>query len=116
MRSSAPPAVFLPKLAAEPVEQTTEIPPMALDEAYRVLRVTAGTPWDLRSLDSIVGYDQILAGRGDEAQIRDVVRGQPTPNVPSSSATVTAFASLPTDAYASVCVCLIGAFFSVEWA
>ena len=40
-----PPAVILPKAAAKPAPAVAEIPPMALDEAYKALRVTVGASW-----------------------------------------------------------------------
>src|SRR5665213_1198955 len=40
-----PPAVILPKAVAKPAPPVAEIPPMALDEAYKALRVTAGASW-----------------------------------------------------------------------
>ena len=40
-----PPAVILPKAAAKPASPVAEIPPMALDEAYKALRVTADASW-----------------------------------------------------------------------
>jgi hypothetical protein len=42
---STPPVVILPKVAAKPAPPVAEIPPMALDEAYKILRVTAGASW-----------------------------------------------------------------------
>src|ERR1035437_6704304 len=39
------PAVILPKATAKPAPPVAEIPPMALDEAYKALRVTAGASW-----------------------------------------------------------------------
>ena len=43
---ASPPTVILPKPSLKPVEQEPHVPPMPLDEAYKVLRVTSGTPWD----------------------------------------------------------------------
>ena len=43
---SQPAAVILPKPAPRPAEKAPEAPAMALEEAYKLLRVTAGTPWD----------------------------------------------------------------------
>ena len=39
------PAVILPKTTAKPVAPIDMLAPMALDEAYKVLRVSAGAPW-----------------------------------------------------------------------
>jgi DnaJ-domain-containing protein 1 len=46
MLPSSPPTVILPKPPLKPVEQELQLSPMSLDEACKVLRVTAGTPWD----------------------------------------------------------------------
>jgi len=43
---TTPPVVILPKVAAKPAQPVAEIPPMALDEAYKILRVTAGASWE----------------------------------------------------------------------
>ena len=40
-----PPAVVLSKAVAKPTPPIDMLPPMALDEAYKVLRVLAGAPW-----------------------------------------------------------------------
>lgn len=40
-----PPAVVLAKAAARATPPIDTFPPMALDEAYKVLRVSVGTPW-----------------------------------------------------------------------
>jgi DnaJ-domain-containing protein 1 len=37
---------ILPKPIPKPAEKPPEVPAMPLDEAYKLLRVTAGTPWD----------------------------------------------------------------------
>jgi len=41
-----PAAVILPKPGPKPSDKVPEAPAMPLDEAYKVLRVTAGAPWD----------------------------------------------------------------------
>lgn len=41
-----PPAVILPKPTPMPPDEASEVPVMALDEAYKLLRVTVGTPWE----------------------------------------------------------------------
>ena len=39
-------AVILPKPTPRPAEKAPAVPVVALDEAYKLLRVTAGAPWD----------------------------------------------------------------------
>src|SRR5277367_1847523 len=39
-------AVILPRPIPRPAEEVPEVPAMPLDEAYKLLRVTAGRPWD----------------------------------------------------------------------
>jgi hypothetical protein len=38
--------VILPRPIPRPAEKMPEVPAMPLDEAYKLLRVTAGRPWD----------------------------------------------------------------------
>jgi hypothetical protein len=42
---TAPPAVILAKAAAKPAPPIDILPLMALDEAYKILRISAGSPW-----------------------------------------------------------------------
>jgi hypothetical protein len=41
-----PAAVILPSPISKPAEKVPEVPAMPLDEACKLLRVTAGTPWE----------------------------------------------------------------------
>ena len=41
-----PAAVILPKPVPKPVETIVELPAVTLEEAYKLLRVSAGSPWD----------------------------------------------------------------------
>lgn len=43
---SQPGAVILPKPTSKPAEKTPEVPAVTLEEAYKLLRVTAETPWE----------------------------------------------------------------------
>jgi hypothetical protein len=44
--SPQPIVVILPKPAPRPPETVPEVQAMAIDEAYKLLRVTGGTPWE----------------------------------------------------------------------
>ena len=44
--SPQPVVVILPKPTPRPADKVHDLPAIALDEAYKLLRVTAGTPWD----------------------------------------------------------------------
>ena len=41
-----PAAMILPKPGPKPTDKVPDTPAMPLDEAYKLLRVTAGAPWD----------------------------------------------------------------------